>query len=163
LPRDRVGAMMAAMKKPFVALLLLIALATMLAGCGTPAVSVGLKIELVRVVVAADGSAQVNWRVVNPNIVPYLLAKGSHRISLNGVPVGTVNANDALGIPAQQTAEGTNPLIVEGGAAKQALESALAAGSAKYKVESTLTVRIYDEVIDKSKLLNSGTVPVTAK
>jgi hypothetical protein len=37
----------------------------------------------------ATARPSLSWRVVNPNIVPYLVAQSSHKVQLNGVVVGT--------------------------------------------------------------------------
>ena len=140
-------------------------LALVLAGChgGSNVISVGLKYELVQIEREADGSAQVTWRIVNPNIVPYLVAETEHRITLNGTTIGTTKQDGPIGVPAQQNVERTTKLKVAGASGDQAIRAALATGSASYALDSTITIRLYEEMIDRSKLTNTGTVKVTAK
>ena len=142
-------------------LALLLVVAALLAGCGGPSTTtVGLKIELAGVARQSDGRAQVTWRVVNPNIVPYLLARVSHRIYLDGVLVGTLDDREALAIPSQANQERTAALVSAGPAAERALAAAAATGSAAYRVESNVVVRLYGETTEKGELRGAGTVPV---
>jgi len=133
------------------------------AGCGGPNTAmVGLKVELSGVTRAGDGRAHVSWRIVNPNIVPYLVARTSHKVYLDGVLVGTVDDRDALAVPAQSKPQRTAPLNSAGAAGDAAIAKAVATGSASYRLESTVTIRLFGENTDKSDLTASGTVPVTA-
>jgi hypothetical protein len=142
-------------------LALLLILTAFLAGCGGPnTTTVGLKIELTSVARQTDGRAQVTWRVVNPNIVPYLLARTTHRVYLDGVLVGSLDDREVLAIPAQANQERTTVLISAGPAAERALAAAAAAGSAAYRVETNVLVRLYGETTDKGELRGAGTVPV---
>ncbi len=148
--------------KPFPApLTFLLVLAAFLAGCGSPnTTTVGLKVELAGVARQADGHALVTWRVVNPNIVPYLLARVSHRIYLDGTLVGSVDDREALAIPSQTNQERTTALVSAGPAAERALAAAATAGSAAYRVESNVLVRLYGDTTEKGELRGAGTVPV---
>jgi hypothetical protein len=139
-------------------------IAVFLAGCGGPnTATVGLKIELAKVVRQADGQVQVTWRVVNPNIVPYLLAQATHRIYLDGALVGSLDDREAIAIPAQTNLERTTALVPAGPGAERGLAAAATAGSAAYRVESTVIVRLYGDTTEKSTLQGAGTVPVTTK
>jgi LEA14-like dessication related protein len=102
----------------------------------------------------------VTWRVVNPNIVPYLLAQATHRIYLDGVLVGSVNDREPIAIPAQTNQERTMPLVLAGAGADRALAAALKAGSAAYRVETNVLVRLYGDTTEKGDLQGAGTVPV---
>ena len=45
------------------------------AGCGSGnTTTVGLQVELTGIARTSDGVTKLSWRVVNPNIVPYLVA-----------------------------------------------------------------------------------------
>jgi LEA14-like dessication related protein len=143
---------------------LLLLVTFFLAGCGGPnTTTVGLKIELTRVVRQANGGAQVTWRVVNPNIVPYLLARATHHVYLDGVAVGTLDDSEALAIPAQTNQERTTTLAAAGTAAEQALAAAAKAGAATYRLDSNVIVRLYGDTVEKSELHGAGTVPVSGK
>jgi hypothetical protein len=143
-------------------LCVLLVFAVFLAGCsGTNTTTVGLKIELAKVARQSNGTTQVTWRVVNPNIVPYLLAEATHRIYLDGVLVGAVNDREAIAIPAQTNQERTTALTVAGPAGESALSAAAKTGSAAYRVESHVLVRLYGDTTEKGDLQGAGTVPVT--
>lgn len=145
-------------------LFLCLLLSALLAGChGSSTVTVGLKPELTGITRQNHGPTQVAWRVVNPNIVPYLLGRISHRIYLDGVLVGTIDDREALAIPAQANQERTSTLVIAGTAGEQALAKAAAAGSATYRLETTVIVQLFGEETDKGELLATGSVPVTAK
>jgi hypothetical protein len=79
------------------------------------------------------------------------------------VLIGTITDKDALAVPAQSKPERTSTLTIAGPAAERALAAAVAAGSAAYRLESVVTIRLYGESTDKSDLRFSGTVPVTGK
>jgi LEA14-like dessication related protein len=152
------------MKKLLTPFSLLSLLVAFVAGCGGPnTTTVGLQVELTGVKRAGEGSASVSWRVVNPNVVSYLVAQTNHRVYLDGVLVGTINDRDALAVPAQSKPERTSALVIAGPAAERALAAAAAAGSAGYRLESVVTIRLYGENTDKTDLRSSGTVPVTGK
>ncbi len=148
------------MKKYFAPVLLLL----LLAGCSSNnTITVGLKIELTGIARSHDGTTQVSWRIVNPNIVSYLVDETTHRIYLNGTLVGTTQENEAMAIPAQTNANRTTKLVTAGAAAERTLSEAIAAGTATYRTESIIIIRLYGDKTDKSSLTSAGKVPVTAK
>ena len=152
------------MKKLFLPLMRWTLLAVLLAGCSGPnIISVGLHIELEHIDRAADGSVLVTWRMLNPNIATYLVKMSSHKIMLNGTLIGTTAQKGPLGLPAQQNAEETTPLVSAGAAADQVITAAAAAGTASYKVDTDIVIQLFDEALDRSTLTNSGTVKVAAK
>ena len=152
------------MKKFLTPFFLVTLFAALAAGCGGPNTAmVGLKVELTGLTRNGEGNTQVSWRVVNPNIVPYLVAQANHRIYLDGVLVGTITDREAAALPAQSKAERTNPLVIAGPTAERALAAAATAGTAAYRLESSVTIRLYGETTDRSDLRATGTVPVTAK
>jgi LEA14-like dessication related protein len=152
------------MKKLLAPFLLLSLLAAFFAGCsGSNTTMVGLQAELAGIQRAGEGDVSVTWRVVNPNIVPYLVARADHRIYLDGVLVGTISDRSALAVPAQSKPERTSKLVIAGAAAERALAGATASGSAAYRLESEVTIRLFGENTDKSDLRATGTVPVTGK
>jgi len=148
------------MKKYFVPVLLLL----LLAGCSSSnTVTVGLKVELTGIARGDDGTTLVSWRIVNPNIVSYLVDETTHRIHLNGTLVGTIHEKEALAIPAQTNAIRTTKLVMSGAAAERALSEAIAASPATYRTESIIIIRLYGDRTDKSSLTSAGRVPVAAK
>jgi LEA14-like dessication related protein len=151
------------MKKLTAPLFLIAAFALLFAGCGSTTTMVGLKAELTSVRRASDGTTHASWRVVNPNIVPYLIAETNHKIYLNDILVGTVRNREAVGVPANTTIEGTAVMAVAGAGAEQVITAAIAAGSASYRTEATIVIRLYGDSLDKTTLVTSGTVPVTTK
>jgi hypothetical protein len=151
------------MKKFLAPLFLLTLFAAFAAGCGsTGNIMVGLKTELTGIDHTAGGT-QVSWRLVNPNVVPYLVAKATHRIYLDGVLVGTIHDDETVAVPAQNNLDRRHPLQAAGPAAERALAAASAAGSASYRVESSLLIRLYGDTTEKTSLTSSGKVPFTGK
>lgn len=164
MPRPAVSAIYKAMKK-FLAPFFLVALfAALGSGCNSSnTITVGLKVELTGLARAGDGSTQVSWRVVNPNVVPYLIAQSNHRVYLDGVLVGTITDKEATALPAHNHAARSTTLTTAGPAAERTLAAAAAAGSAAYRVESTVIIRLYGDTTERSSLSSAGTVPVSAK
>lgn len=125
--------------------------------------TVGLKIALTGIVSDEAGAAQVTWRLVNPNVVPYLVDETTQQIFIDGVLVGTTKTREPLAVPAHSQVNRTSPLVPAGAAAKRTLAAAAAAGSAAYRVNLAIVIRLYGDTTDKSTLTGSGTVPVTTK
>jgi hypothetical protein len=153
------------MKNYLTPLLLLVCGVLLLGGCvNTGAVVVtGLRVELTGIERAGNGSILVSWRVVNTNITPYLLARVSHKIYLNGTLAGTTLDTDPMGVPAQAHAAKSTKLTLASPAVKRILTEAAAQGSASYRVDSILTIQIYADADEKGELTNSGSVKVTSK
>ncbi|SDR86918.1 hypothetical protein [Opitutus sp. GAS368] len=150
--------------KKFLAPFFLVASLALLAGCSSSNnITAGVKIGLTGLARASDGSTRVSWRVINPNVISYLVSQTTHRIYLNGVLIGTVIDREPLAVLPQAHSERTSPLASAGPAADSALAAAATAGSGAYRVESTIVVQLYGETTDKSNLTATGTVPVTAK
>ncbi|MBI2813142.1 MAG: hypothetical protein HYX71_02520 [Opitutae bacterium] len=148
------------MKKILVPVLLLL----LLAGCSSSnTITVGLKVELTNIARSQDGATQVSWRIVNPNIASYLVDETTHRIFLNGTLIGTIHEKEAVAIPAQNHASRATRLNIAGAGGERALADALAAGSAAYRTDSIIVIRLYGDSTDKSSLTSSGKVTVTAK
>jgi LEA14-like dessication related protein len=122
-----------------------------------------LKVALTRIERTSDNIVHATWRVDNPNVVSYLVAKGTHKILLNGALIGTIVQDQPLGVPAQSKFERGNVVTLVGPAADSILDQAIAQGSADYRVESTIMLLIIDEQFEKIRLTYTGTVPVTAK
>lgn len=151
--------------KKFLTPLFLIASLALLAGCSSSNnnTTAGVKIELTGVARASDGSTRVSWRVANPNVISYLVSQSTHRIYLNGVLIGTVLDREPVAVMPQAHTDVTSLLTSAGPAADAALAAAATTGSAAYRVESAIVIQLYGEMIDKSSLTATGTVPVTAK
>ena len=152
--------------KKFLTPFFLVTLLALVAGCNSSRnnnTTAGVKIELTGLARASDGSTRVSWRVANPNVISYLVSQATHRIYLNGVLVGTVKDREPLAVTAQAHTDVTSAMTSAGPAGDSALAAAASAGSAAYRVESAIVVQLYGEMIDKSDLTATGTVPVTAK
>ena len=152
--------------KKFLTPFFLVTLLALVAGCSSSrnnSTTAGVKIELTGVVRASDGSTRVSWRVANPNVISYLLSQATHQIYLNGVLVGTVKDREPLAVMPQAHTDRTSPMASAGPAGDSALAAAATTGSAAYRVESSLVIQLYGEMVDKSDLTATGTVPVTAK
>ena len=152
------------MKKILPPLLLTLVLVCGFTACGSPEFfTAGLKLELTGIERAGDGSVRVAWRVLNPNVFPYLLNTTSHKLSLNGTLVGTLEDTAPLGVPAQGQAERTGVLIPAKTPAGAIIDQAIAQGSAPYRLNSMLNILVLDDKFEKKSVTTSGTVPVTAK
>ena len=152
------------MKNPLPPLLLALVLVCGFTACGAPTyITAGLKIEATGIERAADGTVRVTWRVQNPNVAAYLLARTAHKLSLNGTLVGTLTDTSPFGVPAQNHAERTGLMTPVNPPADAVLQQAVAQGSAAYRLDSTVHLLIVEDKTEKIPLTNSGTVPVTAK
>lgn len=152
------------MKKLLAPFFLAVVFAVLATGCSSSnSITVGLGVELTGLTRGADGATQVTWRVVNPNVVAYLVAQASHKVYLDGVLVGTTADRDPLAVPAHNSATRTSALVTAGPAADRVLAAAAAAGSAAYRLESSILIRLYGESTDKTTLTAAGKVPVTTK
>ncbi|HYC70484.1 MAG TPA: hypothetical protein VEB66_04705 [Opitutaceae bacterium] len=148
------------MKRPLALLLLAASAALLLSGCTniTPAFA-GLNTTLGRIERDASGKVTATMRFVNPNLAAYNVSKTAHRVTLDGVSIGTVNIERPFGIPPQTTIEQVAELAVDGPGAS-ALDAALARGSASYRVDSTLTFQLFGENKEIIKSSASGTAPM---
>lgn len=124
---------------------------------------VGLRVELTGIERAADGTVSVAWNLVNPNIASYLIARTNHKIFLDGKLVGTAVNEEPTAIPAQQSVSKVTQLKLADAAADRLITEAAARGSAAYRVDTQLLIRLYGEATDKGDLTHSGSVPVTRK
>lgn len=145
-------------------LLLLALLLGGLTGCASNSdiISAGLRIELTQIQRGADGSVQVTWRVQNPNVVAYVFQRSTHKLTLDGVEVGTMQDSSPTGVPPRSQADRTGTLIPAGSAGSQTIDQALARGSASYNLDSTMWVLIIDDDVERVPLRAAGTVTVTA-
>ncbi len=164
MPRPAGGAICGAMKKFLTPFFLVSLLALLGTGCSSSnTITAGLKVELTALARAGDGTTRADWRVVNPNVVSYLLAQSTHRVYLDGVLVGTITDKDAMALPAHNHSARSTTLASAGPAADRTLAAAAAAGSAAYRVESTVIIRLYGDSTERTSLSATGTLPVTTK
>jgi LEA14-like dessication related protein len=153
------------MKKLLTPLVLLLGVVLFHAGCsnsGTIVVT-GLRIEITGIERSSNGDVQVTWRLMNPNIVPYLLSRVSQKISLNNTLVGTTLDTAPIAIPAQDHATHTSKLTLAGGAASQVLAGAAGHGPVSYRVETALSIQLFGDMIERGDISGAGVVPVIAK
>ena len=132
---------------------LLLGLLALGAGCSSTAPLAGLSLELVALERTPDGGATATVRVVNPNLVAYNLLRADHRVFLDGRQVGILKYDRPTGVPAQNVAEQQGKLELERGAS-------LAAGTTPYRLESRLTLTLWGDRTEESKLSAIGTVTV---
>jgi LEA14-like dessication related protein len=153
---------MARMKK--LSALLLLALVALAAGCKNYVIptTAGLHVDLVSLQ-QAGAEVRATWRVRNPNVVAYVLTQSSHRITLDGVQIGTVTDKDRIGVPSQNEVERSGVLVPASPAAREAINQAITKGSGAYALESTLWMLVLDDKTEKFTRPSSGTIPVTAK
>lgn len=145
--------------------LVLLVLLGVFAACSNVSkiIATGLDVEITGIERTADHTAEVSWRLKNPNVVSYLLARVTLKVRLNNVALGTINHSSPLALPANHNVDRTGTLAGLSGDAARALADAVAAGSTNYHVDTEIIVQIYDEDTEKSVLTNSGTVSVKAK
>ena len=137
----------------------------MLAGCASNSeiIATGLRIQLTQIRAAADGSVEVSWRVNNPNVVPYLVDRSSHKILLNGEAVGTVVDNTRVGLPPQSGVDRKAALTPANAAAAQRIAAAAGQESVNYRVDTTIWLLLVDDELEKASLTASGSVPVSGQ
>lgn len=126
-------------------------------------IATGLSVELNKIERTADGRVEVSWQLNNPNVVPYLVDRVSHKVTLDGEEIGTISDSTRLGLPKQGKEGRTNTLTLANAAAAERVAQAATRGSANYRLESTLWLLIVDDDIVKSTLSKSGTVPVSSQ
>lgn len=153
------------MKRMFAPILLLAMVAGFTSSCtnASKIMATGLKGELTNINCASDGTVTASWRVTNDNVVAYLFSRVSSKVYLNGTLVGLLVNENPEAIPANKTVERSGQIKVGDETARQALAAAQAKGLASYVVDTTVTVTLYGDEIEKINLTNSGTVPVTTK
>lgn len=156
---------MPGMKKLFAPIFLLALVAAFIAGCNSTSkiMATGLKGELTGINCASDGTVTATWRVTNDNVVAYLFSRVSSKVFLDGTMVGLLINENPEGIPANTTVERSGKIKVGDETARRALAAAQEKGSASYMVDTTVTVTLYGDEVEKITLTNSGTVPVTTK
>lgn len=113
----------------------------------------GMRIELMSIERASDGSATATVQVVNPNLVAYNLVSATHKISLDGRTVGVLHITRATGVAPQSVAAQSGVMELEKGAV-------ISGGAASYRLDSKFIVRIYADATRDSKLTGSGTVVI---
>jgi hypothetical protein len=153
---------MARMKK--LSALLLLVLLALAAGCKNYVIptTAGLHADLISLQ-RAGNEVQVTWRLRNPNVVAYVLTQTSHRVTLGGTLVGTVTDKERIGVPSQNEVERIGVLVPASPAAQEAINQAIANGSAPYTLESTFWMLMIEDKTEKFTRSSSGRIPITAK
>lgn len=149
------------MKRLLTPLFLLVAGCLFVAGCTSNSriIATGLGVELTAIAPQPDGTVKVSWHVANTNIVSYLLSRVHQKISLNGVTLGTIEDLEPLAVPAS-TNTGRTTTIKPTAEAARLLQSA-GNGTLAYEVNTKITILIYGDTTEDSKLSNRGTVAIT--
>lgn len=137
------------MKNTLLALCAAVALVVSFSACSSR-IPVGLGIELAALEAAAG---QATVRYVNPSVVSYNVEHSTHRVFLDGKLVGKIEIKTPLGIPAQRNLEQSGTFVADKGAS-------LPVGSANYRIESELTLVLYGDNQQTSKLSGSGAIVV---
>ena len=148
---------------PFV--LLLLGCLLFPSGCNNTGriVVAGLRVETTGLERSSDGTTRVTWRMVNPNIAPYLLTRVSQKVFLNNTLVGTILDKEAMAVPAQDHASRTSRLVPAGPAADRLIAEAVGQGPVSYRMEAELMIQLYGETIEKGEISGAGSVKVTGK
>ena len=153
------------MKRFFTPVLLLAISTVLLTACSNlgRVIATGLEGRLTGIVCGSDGSVTASWHVTNTNVFPYLFSRVASKVYINGTYVGSMLDENPMGIPASAEVERSGRITGGDAAASRVLAEALAQGTASYRVDTQITIRIYDDTVEKSVLTNSGTVTVKAK
>jgi len=145
------------MKKLVLAFLTAISLLFVVTGCmTTKRVVLGLGLELTTLERASDGTVTATVTITNPNVVSYNIARATHRIFIADKFIGILNITSPTGLPVQQAATQSGTVTLERG-------TSLPAGEARYRLESTLVMRLYGDNTQQQKTSGSGTVTITTK
>ena len=147
---------------PFALLLGVLLLLSSCNNTGTIVVT-GLRLEISSIERTSEGAATVTWRLVNPNIAPYLLTRVAQKIYLNNTLVGTTLDKEPMAIPAQNNASRSSKLMLAGPAADRFLAEAAGQGPGAYRVEATLFIQLYGEMIERGDISGAGSVKVSGK
>lgn len=143
------------MKKFLFAAAVSLGLLGLLTGCGNSARPLaGLVIELAAIESAADGTTTATVRIVNPNLVAYNIASATHRVFLQDRPIGTLKITAPTGVPSQRGIDQTGTLQLERGAV-------LPSGNVRYRVESTVVMRLWGDNTKSHKLTGVGTIDLS--
>jgi LEA14-like dessication related protein len=151
------------MKKYLAPIFLASLITALLAGCTNSTLFSGLQVDLTGIVRAADGSVQANWRLQNPNLVPYLVDSVTAKVYLKGVLVGGTVNREPRALPNNAVADGSSPILLTGTAADKLIREAAAAGTVDYRMETLLVLRLYGDTLENATLVSTGTVPVVQK
>jgi hypothetical protein len=143
------------MRKLFAPLLAAVGVLVLLTGCGSVPLT-GFTVELLKIEQAADGSATVTMRLVNPNVVSYNVESSTNTVFLNGKPAGTIKVVRPEGIAPQSSITVTGTFTTIQG-------YTLVSGPASYRLEATLVILLYGDSKEKQKLSGAGTVEVSVK
>src|ERR1700712_284312 len=145
------------MKRFLTPVLLLTLLAAILTACSNAGriISTGLDVEITSIERTGEGTAAVSWHIKNSNVVTYLLSHVNHKIQLNGTDLGVIDEKEALPVPTSSNAGRTSQLTGLSAAASRVLNAAATSGSASYRIDSQITILIYDDNVEKATLTNS--------
>jgi hypothetical protein len=141
------------MKKTLAPLIVFLGLLSLLAGCRSAPRINGLMVELAQLEQAADGTFTATLRYTNPNVVAYNVARSTHKLTLNGRPVGTIVAQDPVGVPPQFT-------LTHRGRLKLSGSTTLPAGAAEYRMDTQLTLRLFGDALERVDFHSAGTTQV---
>lgn len=145
------------MKKFLLVAFVALGLVWLVGGCGNSSrPMMGLGLELTALERAADGTATATVTLVNPNVGPYNFASATHRIYVQDRLLGTLTIASPTAVAPQQSATQSGPLALEKGAAWPQ-------GAVRYRLESTLKLRLYGDNTQAHKLQGAGTIEVTSK
>ncbi len=153
------------MKRLLTPVFLLALLAAFLPACTNTSriIATGLEIEVTGIERASDGTVTASWQIKNPNIVAYLISRVKHKIVLNGVNLGSIDESEPLPLPIGGKGGRTSKLSGVDAAATRVLTEAASLGSANYRLDTQITILVYDDTFEKAGLTHSGTVSVKAR
>lgn len=138
------------MKNTLLALCAALALVVGFTGCGGH-IPVSVDLELVSLDRGADGNGKATLRFINRGIVAYNFKETTTRVLIDGKPVGTIAIKNAVGIPASAAVEASGAFMADKGVS-------IPSGTARYQLDTQVTVTLYDENTEKLKLSSGGTI-----
>ena len=140
------------MRRLLTPLVVIFALLAWFTGCSSHEALGGVVVELAKIERGSDGALTATLRLDNSTVVAFNIASSTHQVFLDGRLAGTIEITEPLGLPSQQAMTQSARFKLAGGD--------LPAGSASYRLESSLRLATYGEKTEIHKFSNTGTVQV---
>lgn len=141
------------MKKLLLPLLFALAAVTLFQGCSSNNTLIGLQVQLVKLERKADGTLLASLQFSNPTVGSLNVFKSTHQLTLGGRPAGELEVVEPLGLPALQTVTTTATF-------RHGSRAADVSGPVSYRLESLLTLSIFNTTEQLYKTSSAGTVTV---
>ena len=144
------------MKRSVLPCLGFLALAFLFAGCAASYEPAGISVNAVACRPAPDG-ATLTLQYVNESVYALGIAKSSHKLYLDGKPVGVIAAAPAVGLPPVKSASQDVIIHFDDADRVRRLAASPGAAAVRYRLESTLFETVGEEDY-KVKLHSEGSL-----